>query len=120
MEKIKLRSAGKGNLRSSFSFEKSWEAIDAVNEMVGKLGLNEAPNLKDFICRKKGPPGPKFGIEEVEDEIYNMRNENYSVDVFVGKAKIFLVVNSVADRQKEVSETVFEFADFEEEVNGKD
>lgn len=119
MEKIKLKSMEKGNLRSSFSFEKSWEVVDAVNEILGKFGLNESPNHKlRFLMCHRMEPGIKVEIEEVEDELYNMRNRDYSADVFIGKAEIFLVVNSVTDRQKEVSEIVFEFADFEEEVNG--
>jgi len=113
MEKVKLVSAGKHSLRSKFSFDKSWEVVDALDEIVGRLGLNETPNhsLKDLIYSGK-EPGPKFKIEKIEDEIYNMRNGNYFVDIFIGKSKIFLIVNSITGKQKEISEAVFEFADF--------
>lgn len=117
MGKIKLKGMKKGRLRNSFNFEKSWEVVGAIDRMVGKLGLNEAPNhkLKDLIYSGK-EFGPKFKIEEIVDELHSIKNADYSADVFIGEAKIFLVVNSFVDRQKEVVKAVFEFADFEEEA----
>ncbi len=119
MEKILLRSVRKGELRSVFSFNKRWETVDAINDIVIKLGFDEDPeyNLKDLIygCRE---PGPKFTIEELSDEVYNIVNEKYSIDVFLGEVKIIMIINSREDKQKEIAEAVFEFAEFEEAKDG--
>ncbi len=113
MAEVMILGMKKSALRNEFSFEKSWDVVEVINKIVGKLGMDEVPehNLKDLICGCR-EPGPKFGIEEIEDVIYNMKNENYSVDVFLGINKIIFVVNSLTDKQNEICEAVFEFGDF--------
>ncbi|MCK5449631.1 hypothetical protein KAI32_02100 [Candidatus Pacearchaeota archaeon] len=112
---VKLRSTDKGKFRCEFNFEKSDEVIDAITSIVGRLGMNESPenNLRDLIYDERSS-GLGFKIEEAVDEIYGMNNKDYFVNIFLGNEKIILVVNSFTDKQKEISEAVFEFADFEE------
>lgn len=115
--KVVLESVSKDKLRCAFSFEKSWEVVGAIDEMLDKLGLSDRfdNGLKDMMsCYNFGPDAD---IKKWHDEVFNIRNDYYSVDVFFGGGKIVLVVNSRDDRQKLVSDAVFEFADFEENLN---
>ena len=113
--KIKALGVKKTSLRSEFTFEKNWEVTDRISDMLSELGMVDVPdhNLKDLIFSRTGP-GPKFDIKELVDEVYNLKNGNYSVDVFIGLKKIVLIINSRVNRHKEVSEAVFKFADFDE------
>jgi hypothetical protein len=119
VEEMKIKGMKKSALRNKFSFEKSWDAVDIINKIIGKFvvdGNFEGNKLRISICNNR-EPGPMFDIKEVVDELHNFGNEGYSTDVFIGKGKIILVVNSRVDRQREICETVFEFADFEEVKN---
>jgi len=117
VEKVKLESLCKNALRSVFVFEKSWDVIDAIDKIRRLLGFTEPPehNIKDLIYGSRGP-GPKLKIDEFVDKVYGMENKDYFINVFIGKEKVILVVRSSEDRQPEISEAVFEFADFKEDL----
>jgi len=110
--KVKIEGVKKSALRSEFIFEKSWAIVDSINDVLDKLGFLDVPghNLKDLIYGVE--PGPKEKINNFIDGVYGMENDDYFVNVFLGKEKIILVVNSCVDRQREISDVVFEFVDF--------
>jgi len=119
MVKIKLKSIRKHSLRSSCSFEKNSVTIEAINNILGKLGVLKigGRDLKDLVYEE----GDRSldDINKFVDEIYNFRNDDYSVDVILGKDTIFLVINSITDKQKEIYKAVFKFVDFGgEDKNG--
>ncbi len=120
--KVKIESINKGPFRSKFTFGKSWEVVDAIDNILEKVGLldTQSHGLRDEIiygCE----PGPQIEISKFVDEVYNLgmydlENGVYFIDVFLGRKKIILIVRTKEDKQKEISEAVFEFADFEGEL----
>ena len=114
MEKIIILSAGKTPRRSTYTFEKSLEVVDAIDNILEKLGFRDAHShgLRDAIYRADF--APDIEISEFVDEAYALANENYFIDAFLGAKKIILNIRTSGDKQQKISEAVFEFADFEE------
>ncbi|MEA3248456.1 MAG: hypothetical protein U9Q73_01995 [Nanoarchaeota archaeon] len=115
--KVKIEGVKKAHFRSEFTFGKGWEVVDAIDNILEKLGFfdTESLGLKDKIysgCEH----GPLRGIDKFVDEVYDLGNEVYFIDVFLGIKKIILIVRTKEDKQKEISGAVFEFADFEGEL----
>ena len=115
-KKVKIEGIKKTPFRSEFTFGKSWEVVDVIENVLEKLGFSRTryPRLKSKIS---GPePGPKEKISKFVDKVYDWGNEVYFVDAFLGTKKIILTIRTKKDRQKEISEAVFKFADFNEDI----
>ncbi|MCK5449630.1 hypothetical protein KAI32_02095 [Candidatus Pacearchaeota archaeon] len=107
IKKVRLRSLSKKNLRCEFVFGKSLEVVDVIDKILSRLGDLEELDLANGESRK-------VKINEWVDVVCNIKNDDYSVDVFFGKSKIVLVINSRRDKQREISEAVFEFVELED------
>ncbi len=112
---MKILSMNKTQLRSEYIFKKKKKILEILDNLLKELGFVEPPehNLRDLICEKKGPR-PKIKVKDLIDEVYSMSNKNYDIEIFIGFEKIVLVVRSKKDRQQEVSDIVFKFAEFKD------
>lgn len=111
MKKVFLRSVSKNDFRCEFDFDKDWNSVKAIDEILIKLG-DFHNGIGDLMYN--GEPGAKKLISEFEDYVCNTRNDDYSIDVFLGRKKIILIINTKKDMQEEISKAVFEFAEFED------
>ena len=122
MEKNKIKIVGMKKFfsRCEFAFEKNWEVVGIIDDILDKLyTFNSSSDGLKYAMNSNGEPGPKVEIGEFADEIYVLGNDEYVVDVFIGKEKIIMVIHCDGDRQGNISDAVFEFADFEEDLNNK-
>ena len=65
------------------------------------------------ICNKKCYHEPLIGkyeqIKKFEDRRFSFANDNYIIDLIFGKNKIFLIISSKKDEQKELSKKILKF-----------
>jgi hypothetical protein len=117
-KKAKLLSVSKNEHGCIFSFKKDWVSILAVDSILGRLGIELdlyrgglKPHFYDHETDKR------VSLSKCIDEVYDFRNEDYVFDIFVGKKKIILVINSFRDKQDVISKVIFSCADFEGDEN---
>jgi hypothetical protein len=116
--KAKLLSVSKDEYRCIFSFKKNWVSILIVDKILYRLGIDLDPyrdGLKPHFYDHE--TGKRIGLSKCIDEIYDFRNKDYAIDIFMGKKKIIFVINSFKDRQDVISKVIFSCADFEGDEN---
>tara|TARA_Y100000310_G_scaffold234977_1_gene238001 strand:+ start:1468 stop:1824 length:357 start_codon:yes stop_codon:yes gene_type:complete len=107
-----ILSTSKNNHRVSYVFKKEQIIIDCFNDILNDLGIDFDPeySLKDQMFQSLGT----IKLDDIRDVSYPYKNEEYSVEFFIGDTRIILAVLSNEDRQEEISEVVNKYADFED------
>jgi hypothetical protein len=117
-KKAKLLSVSKKEYRCIFSFKKDWVSILIVDKILYRLGIDLDPyrdGLKPHFYDHE--TDKRVSLSKCIDEVYDFRNEDYVIDIFIGKKKIILVINSFRDKQDVISKVIFSCADFEGDEN---
>ena len=122
MKKIVVLSISKQEGRCVYELEKTGNVLEAVANFVKDLGLAETNynTLKDLFYSQaylEGKTDKKYeDLENYTDFFFDIKNEEYNLNLFIGLKKVIIVVSYKTDRQKEVTESLFKFANLKEDV----
>ena len=108
-------SVVKNESESRYTFEKKNEFIPFLEKLLIDLGFekNVAGSFTHDSENEDQPePLPYHALEEMEDLVPNIKNEDYLIDLFVGHKKVILILRYNKDKQQEISDKIFKFAEF--------
>ena len=116
MEKSTIRSVSKSPDMNQYIFTKDDTVPKNLYDFFTDLGINEEDSLKNFLVTEdyhNDGTGERFGsIKSMHDWRYNLRDDIFDIDVFIGQEKVILVIRSKENKQKEISEKLFKVAKF--------
>ncbi len=117
-EEIKVSKISKSEFRSEFNFLKEQQFFSICRKFLLNLGFEKDEWIESF-----GRPFNKEINEYILDKEENIgkyvdvsdhfSNKDYAINIIFGKDKIFLIINTKIDKQKEIS-NAFEGLIFEE------
>lgn len=107
-----ITSISKGTEINQYIFIKEQKFIEKIISFFEDLDFNkdEAPLTYLFKTENYEIDGtePKYiDINAVKDIRYNIKNDEYDIDIFIGNKKIILVIRTKKDKQKEISNKIF-------------
>lgn len=113
-----LKGISKSPFISQYVFDKDNRLSPLLFDFFLDLGFSlEDSDLHHFLCTEDHEHNRDerefVSVEDIEDFRYNLKNENYDIDFFVGAKRIFLVIRTKEDLQQEISEKLFKFVDME-------
>jgi len=117
MKKATILSVSKSPLRNVYGFKKEQKVIEPIINILSELKFDWFKNrLVDLFVSDKYRDGKTekryVNIKKEFDNVYYFTNKTCDVNLFVGRDKIFLVIQTKKDEQQEISKIIFKFADF--------
>jgi hypothetical protein len=116
MEKIKILGVTKNEFESHYTFEKKEEFMPFLERFLIEIGFEKRVAggfTHDPENEAEEDSLPYYALEDLEDSVRSVKNDEYSVDIFIGHKKIILILR-YDDKQQEVSDKIFKFAEFDE------
>jgi len=116
MKKIKLLGIGKSKLRNYFIFPKKQDFFKICRQLLLELGV-EKFNVDSFARPLDNYGEPIIDQEkDINDYIdrhysFNDVKKQYNIELIFGKDKIFLIIYTKTDKQKEISRIINELID---------
>lgn len=115
MKKVKIIGMGKQKNRVKVILKKEQIFVELFRDFLRGLDFEDW-EFPDF-CLDYDIDNEEVDakVNKLIDEAYSFRNKKFDVDIIFGKSKIFVTVYSKGkDLQKEISEKLFKFCEFEE------
>lgn len=115
----KLCSISKSAFVSQYVLDKDKGVPYACYRFFLNLGFTpDQFDLENFLATEnyiKDGSGDRFiCIHGLKDFRYNLKNDVYDVDFFVGDKKVFLIIRTKEDLQQEIAEKLFKFVEMKE------
>jgi len=117
MALVKIIGVNKSEYRNCYILEKIQDFLSGFRKFLLDIGFTES----DFEAYSFGRPDDKYGepdttkeedISKYVDKDYFFVNENFRVELIFGKDRIFLIILTTEDKQKEISEKIKKFCTF--------
>ncbi len=115
-----LISISKSSFKSQYIFNKDKSIPEIFFNFFIDLGFDKnSMDLRCFLVSKKYKKdgcGERFiDIHGLNNFHYNLKNNIYDIDIFMGSKKVFLIIRTKKDLQREISDKLFKFIRMEGE-----
>jgi len=113
MGKIKLLGTKKSEKCNYYVFAKEQKFFSIARKSLLDLEIDNY-DANEFArpCDKKyGEPimNEEDFIQDYYDKIFTFNNKKYFITIIFGKEKVFLIINTISDKQEEVSKILNKF-----------
>ena len=116
---VKIFGLSKFEYHSDYILEKKQEFLSGFRKFLVDIGFGEeSSNFEIYSFArpldKDGEPdaSKEISISKLVDQHYFFQNNDYMIDLVIGKQKIFLMISTTKDRQEEISVKVQKFCSF--------
>src|SRR3990172_6351409 len=113
---IKIFSLGKFEFHNYYVLEKKQEFFTGFRQFLEDLGLGRKDSTYEIYSFGRPEDGMGEPITTKEEEIkfyidkhFYFENKEYFIDVVFGNDRIFLMIHSKHDKEKEISEKIQKF-----------
>jgi len=112
MKKAVLLGVAQGPKHSVFQLEKKKQALDAIRELLHNLEFatwDTAKLMGPLGAADTGKPTMKYSNSAYDDKYFAMSKGQYTVQVFFGKKKVILSVQTINDEREHLLSVVQKF-----------
>lgn len=118
MNLVKILGLSKSERHNYYQLEKKQEFFAGFRKLLVDFGFDEDRDPAIYGFGRPSDENYEYittkeeDIKAYVDVHYYFENDEFRIDVVFGSSKIFLIINSDKDKQKEVSKKVQKFCSF--------
>ncbi len=115
---MKLLALTKAEDRCFFKLEKKQSFFKNFRNFLTELNFASV-DIENFgyeLDEECLPTSKEKDISKLIDKHGFFKNDDYNIDIISGKNSIFVIISTKSDKQKELSEKILKFADFDKKV----
>ncbi len=115
MKKIQLIGLGNNEKRNYFVFRKNKSFLYSLPPFFDSLNIQMPGSLLGFVSElsEKEQDAISENLSEYTDYMEYLEDDDYTIELFYGKEKIFLVINTEPENRERIIEELKKVADFE-------
>ncbi len=114
--KDKILGIKKSELINEYTLKKEKGVLENIKLFLERLGYDKFGDLHYLFYSEESEKKPKassiLDVTKIKDKRFNIKNNEYDIDIFIGNKKILLVIRTKKDLQDKISKEIFKIGDF--------